>query len=123
MGSATGLIASEFGRRGGCVVSVEVSSLEVVDQFPSQEAIDASGQLAAVTARSSTFTVAEFEAIVDCCSPEDSYHYFLDGPSQLCHRALDPQIERHHGSVCDSRPPSWRPMASTWCSWATSCST
>ena len=98
VGSATGFFAFEFERRGARVVSVEVPSLDAVDRFPHQEAGHTLSSIAAMTAGQSAYTSEEFDAVFDSA---DFYHYFLDGPFMLCHRALGSKVERHYASVYD----------------------
>ncbi len=101
VGSATGFFAFEFEQRGAEVVSVEVPSLEAVDRFPYQEAAHTVKNIAAMTAGQSAYTSEEFEAIFQESGPDEFFHYFLDGPFKLCHRALGSRVERRYASVYD----------------------
>lgn len=101
VGSATGFFAFEFERRGAHVVSVELPSLDEVDRFPYQEATQTVGKIAEMTAGHSAYTSEGFDEVFHRASPEDFYHYFMDGPFQLCHRALGSRVERRYASIYD----------------------
>jgi len=101
VGSATGFFAFEFEKRGAHVVSVEVPSLDEVDRFPCQDAAQTVGKLGEMTAGHSTYTSENFDEVFHRSSPQDFYHYFLDGPFQFCHRALRSRVERRYASIYD----------------------
>ena len=101
VGSATGFFAFAFEKRGARVVSVEVPSLAEVDRFPHEEPAQTVAKIAAMTAGQSAYTRDSFEAIFRKASAADFYHYFLDGPFKLCHKALGSQVERRYSSIYD----------------------
>lgn len=100
VGSATGFFAFEFEKRGAHVVSVEVPSLDGIDRFPYQDAAQTVRKLAAMIAGQSAYTSEELDTIFRT-SAADFYHYFLDGPFRLCHRALRSQVERRYATIYD----------------------
>ena len=101
VGSATGFFAFEFEKRGAHVVSVEVPSLDEVDRFPYQDQTQTVGKLAAMTAGHSAYTRESFDEVFHRSSAADFYHYFLDGPFGLCHKALGSRVERRYSSIYD----------------------
>ena len=123
IGSATGFFAFEFKRRGAQVVSVELPSLDEVDRFPDQAATQTVGKIAEMTAGHSAYSRESFEEVFNRSSPNDFYHYFMDGLFRLCHKVLGSQVERRYASIYDLRgriSPRW---SSTSCSSTTCCCT
>ena len=101
VGSATGFFAFEFERRGAHVVSVELPSLDEVDRFPYQAPTQTVGKIAQMTAGHSAYSRDSFEEVFNQTTPADFYHYFMDGPFRLCHKALGSQVERRYASIYD----------------------
>jgi tRNA (mo5U34)-methyltransferase len=105
VGSATGFFSFEFERRGADVVSVEGPSLDDVDRFPHQALTQTVPKLAAMTAGHTLYSEEDFAAVfraADADADADAfYHYFLDGPLRLCHKALGSRVERRYASVYD----------------------
>jgi len=101
VGSATGFFAFEFERRGAQVVSVELPSLDDVDRFPYQAATQTVGKIAQMTAGHSAYSRETFEEVFNRTSPNDFYHYFMDGPFRLCHKVLGSRVERRYASIYD----------------------
>jgi tRNA (mo5U34)-methyltransferase len=101
VGSATGFFAFEFEKRGAHVVSVELPSLDQIDRLPGEDVRQTIAKIGAMTAGHSAYTSDEFDTVFRKASPEDFYHYFLDGPFKLCHQALGSRVERRYSSIYD----------------------
>lgn len=103
VGSGTGFFAFEFEKRGAHVVSVEVPCLDEVDRFPCEHATQTIKKLktAATAAGQWAYTSDELDALLKQTSTEELYHYLLDGPFTVCHKALGSRVERRYASVYD----------------------
>ena len=101
IGSATGFFSFEFEKRGANVISVEVPSLAEVDRFPYQDPSRTAPKIAAMATGHSSHSNEDFETVFNQASPEDFYHYVLDGPFKFCHEVLGSQVQRRYSSIYD----------------------
>jgi 2-polyprenyl-3-methyl-5-hydroxy-6-metoxy-1,4-benzoquinol methylase len=104
IGSATGFFAFEFERRGAEVVSVEVPSMAALDGFPGEATRDKIAKLERMVRAHSAYTDEEVRFLFRDSSEKQLWHHFIDGPFQLCMRALGSKLRRVYSTVYDLSP-------------------
>ena len=98
VGSATGLFAFEFEKRGARVVSVELPSLEDLDRFPGQTTELVLNKLAKML---EPLNPAGLRGPLPFESADQLYFHLLEGPFRFCHQRLNSTVSRCYSTVYD----------------------
>jgi hypothetical protein len=97
VGSATGIFAFEFARRGAQVISVELPSLYALDRFPGQ---DIEQVLEKIRKMMGPQSAGEGKGGTRYTA-EQMYSYLLEAPFEFCRKQLGIAIERCYSAVYD----------------------
>ena len=101
VGSATGFFAFEFERRGAQVTSVELPSLRQLDVFPGQTVEQSIRKIQRMMYPRKPGGLEQYKQEF---TPEQLYHYLLEGPFRFCAKLLGSNVRRVYSSIYDLSP-------------------
>jgi tRNA (mo5U34)-methyltransferase len=104
IGAATGFFSFEFEKRGGTVVSTELSSLLDIDKFPGETMEQTLRKLEAMMPAHSTYSDQQCQQLFQIEQLEQFYQCFLVAPFDFCRRRLNSLATRRFSTIYDLSP-------------------